>query len=385
MTQEHSLPTAGEYRNEVSPAESSSVMANTSRGTATQPAGELDQVEETTGPPLPQRPAHTQPLPQPFHGQHQQMPYAQHPALPNQQQLIYATPMRPLPKQSQAYIATKLGLTALSSVWGIIIIALTSILLSEGGYVGYVALYSYAIVVASIIWNTSELITYCARLRKDIQRGIHPGAHVALHLIFWLAGILAILLTVSIYLETDYDVRRCEEDNGDYDLYSDYYNCGDVGPTWYYKGTILPVLRAHLAIFVLWLINHFVLFVFACIDTHKRNVLKAAAFIMPIPAGSKVAPGQGMYYPQQPGMQPMQYYPYPVMMQPQAPGAPGAGPQSVSNENQPSQPSQNFTGFYAPASGPVASSSQIQQPPPAQMASGNVRATSPAQNVGQAQ
>jgi hypothetical protein len=366
-TSEQNLPAAEGHRDEG--------MDIISHDPATQRPSELNQTDNgETAPPLPQRPASTrhQPLPQPFYGQHQQV-YVPYTGQPNQQ-FAYAAPVRPLPKQSSAYIATRLGLTVLSSILGIIIIALTSILLSEGTSVASVSLYAYAIVVASIVWNTAELITYCVRLRKQAQRGIHPGAHVGLNLIFWLAGVFAILLTAAIYQGVSYDVQRCESQNDDDDDYSYYsYYCDDYKPFDYYKWNILPVLRALLAIFALWTINHFVLFVLACIDTHKRNVLKPAAFVMPMPAPN-TAPTQAMYYPQQVGtqpMQPMQYYPYPVMVQPQSAHLAGAGSRTTaSNEKQPAQVDQSLTGFYAPASGPST-----------QALPNNTNITSPAQNI----
>ncbi|KAI0458680.1 hypothetical protein F5B21DRAFT_459046 [Xylaria acuta] len=351
-TSEQNLPTTGEHGGEAS---------NTSGDPTTQREsglGQADNVDEA--PPLPQRPSTTHPqvLPQPFFSGQQHV-YAPYTAGQPNQQFAYVNPVRPLPKQSQAYIATRLGLTALSSVWGIIIIALTSVLLSDGGSAANVSFYSYAIVVASIIWNTAELITYCVRLRKEVQRGIHPGAHVGLHLIFWLAGIFAILLTVSVYLSVTYEIRYCEHrDDDDDSYYYGYSYCSQYEPLDYWKWNVLPVLRALLAIFSLWLINHFVLFVLACIDTHKRNSMKPAAFVIP----ANAVPTQSMYYSQQAGvqpMQPLQFYPYPVMMpQPQPAHLAGAESRTpVSNEKQPAQVHQNIAGFYAPPPGPQAGAS----------------------------
>ncbi|KAI1369596.1 hypothetical protein F5Y08DRAFT_98131 [Xylaria arbuscula] len=340
-------------------------------------ASPTDREEESSPPPLPQRPLPTssQPLPQPFHNQAQPvyMPFA---AQPNQQ-LPYATPVRPLPHQTSAYLATRLGVTVLSSIWGIIIIALTSILLSQGGSAASVSIYAYAIVVVSIIWNTAELITYCVRLRKEVQRGIHPGAHVGLHLLFWLAGVLASLLSVGIYVGEASSLASCErgDDDDDYYYYSSSY-CDEYQPYSYYKGNIIPVFRALVAIFILWTINHFVLFVMACIETHKRNSMRPAAFIMPAQAVT-TGPIQGVYYPQVAGMQPqpMQYYPYPIVMQPPPP-AQFSGAQTrtqVTNEKQPAQPYQNIAGFYAPAAGPSA-----------RPASNNASVASPGQEANQA-
>ncbi|KAI1182376.1 hypothetical protein F5B17DRAFT_191802 [Nemania serpens] len=336
---------------------------STSRDPAIQQTSELHEVSNTdrAPPPLPQRPAsiRNQVLPQPFYGQQQPI-YVPYAGQPNQQ-FTYVTPVRPLPKQSSAYIATRLGLTALASVWGIIIIALTSILLSDGGIVSFVSLYAYAIVVASIIWNTAELITYCVRLRKQTQRGIHPGAHVALYLVFWLVGVFALILSVALYVGAEYDVRRCENRSNDDSSTDPYYLnsfCDDFEPMDYYKWNVLPTIRAFLAILALWLINHFVLFVLACIDTHKRNAMKPAAFVMPVTGQNAVVPVQGVYYPQQGGPQPMQYYPYPVMMQPQPTHLAGAQSQApVTNEKQPAQANQPLSGFYAPVPGPSAHAS----------------------------
>ncbi|KAI1155217.1 hypothetical protein F4825DRAFT_84055 [Nemania diffusa] len=376
-TSDQNLPAAGGHGDE---------GLDISHDAATHRASELSQTDNgDTPPPLPHRPASVrhQPLPQPFYGQHQQV-YVPYAGQPNQQ-LTYATPVRPLPKQSSAYIATRLGLTALSSVWGIIIIALTSILLSEGTSAASVSLYAYAIVVASILWNTAELITYCARLRKQAQRGIHPGAHVGLNLIFWLAGVFALLLTVAIYEGVSYDVQRCESsvDDDDDSSFSYYgYYCDEYKPFSYYKWNILPALRALIAIFALWTINHFVLFVLACIDTHKRNALKPAAFVMPMPASNGV-PTQAMYYPQQAATQsmqptqPMQYYPYPIMVQPQSAHLAGAESRTpVSNEKLPAQQQsaqvdRNLAGFYAPASASAPG-------PSAQAVPNNTSVTSPA-------
>ncbi|KAI1755179.1 hypothetical protein F4782DRAFT_438650 [Xylaria castorea] len=337
-TPEQNLPTTEEHGGEAS---------NTSGDSATQRGSELGQASNANEvPPLPQRPStHPQVLPQPFFSQ-QPHAYAPYTGQPNQQ-FAYVNSVRPLPKQSSAYIATRLGLTALSSVWGIIIIALTSILLSDGGIVASVSLYSYAIVVASIIWNTAELITYCVRLRKETQRGIHPGAHVGLHLIFWLAGAFAILLTVSVYLGVAYNIEYCGRKDDEYSSYSGSY-CSDYEPLNYWKWNVLPVIRAHLAIFALWTINHFVLFVLACIETHKRNSMRSTAYIVP----ANAIPAQSIQAGAQP-MQPLQFYPYPVVMpQPQPAHLAGAESQTpASNEKHPAQVQPNLAGFYAPSPG----------------------------------
>ncbi|KAJ2987566.1 hypothetical protein NUW58_g4434 [Xylaria curta] len=335
-TPEQNLPTAGGQTHEAS---------NTSDGSSTQQAVRLSQASNANeAPPLPQRTS-TQPqtvLPQPF-SSHQPL-YVPYAGQPNQQP-AYMMPARPLPKQSSAYIATRLGLTVLSSIWGIIIIALTSILLSSGGNAAAVSLYAYAVVIVSILWNTAELITYCVRLRKEVQRGIHPGAHVGLHLIFWLAGVLSTLLSVTVYVGVARSVQNCER--GDSYAHRTYSYCDYYEPISYYKWNILPVLRALIAIFALWTVNHFVLFVLACIETQKRNLLKPTGYVVPLSA----VPTQGMYYyPQPAGTQSMP----PVLMQPQPAHLAAVEPRNmVSNEKQTTQP-QNLAGFYASVPAPSA-------------------------------
>ncbi|KAI1430178.1 hypothetical protein F5Y12DRAFT_6464 [Xylaria sp. FL1777] len=358
------LPTATGDREEVS---------DTVRDSTTSP---VDRTNAAPTPPQHPTSTHHQPLPQPFHSQNQPV-YIPYTGQPNQQ-FPYSTPIRPLPHLSSAWLATRIALTSLSTIWGIVIVALTSVLVSRGGTAAAVAFYSYVIVAVSILWNAAELITYFVRLRKQVQRGIHPGAHVGLHLLFWIAGVFASLLTISVYLGVASVLQQCEheddEDNNHY-YYDDY--CDEYKPFNNYRDNVLSVVRALFVIFVIWSVNHFVLFVLACIETHKRNSLRSAAFVMP-PQPLNTLPVQGMQYPApvagtQP-MQPVQYYPYPVMMQ--APPMHMMGPESrtqATTEKQPAQAYQNIAGFYAPASGP-----------PAGTSSNNANTSSSAQNTEQA-
>lgn len=69
------------------------------------------------------------------------------------------------------------------------------------------------------MWNAAELITIWARGNK---RGIHPAAHVALHLLIWLgcaavSGVLATLVSLDSGYQTSYDTYY-----GNSDYYSQY-------------------------------------------------------------------------------------------------------------------------------------------------------------------
>ncbi|CAJ2514178.1 Uu.00g022970.m01.CDS01 [Anthostomella pinea] len=425
MAQDQTEHEARDDEPTISPVESSNHPIHSTRDNATAPTPatsssqpqQADMDDGEAAPPLPKRPARAvdqqQPLPPPHH-QHQQqhqMPYAPYPYPPQQQQqpYPYAQPMRPLPRMSQPYIATKLGLTVLSSVVAIIIIALASTFLSENGDANAISYYAFPIAAAAIIWNTAELITYCVRLRKHAQRGIHPGAHVGLHLCFWIACVFAVLLTVSIYYSENSTIQDCEnpsddEDGGGYygssyhrSSYSSY--CDEYQPADYYKWIYLPTLRALIAMFALATIIHFVLFVLACIDTHKRNLLKHAGVAMPYPTAA--APAPGMYYAAAPppGMVPMQYYQYAPMPPPQqahmapgsapAPGAPAPQPQDPKGKET-AQSYQNLAGFYAPAPVPApvspATRQMEQRSAPGQASSSDEKVTpaEPAQTAGPA-
>ncbi|KAH9891432.1 hypothetical protein F4778DRAFT_334406 [Xylariomycetidae sp. FL2044] len=363
-----------------SPAQSSGHPARASGETAISPVSAPNQPtraaeeEEAPPPPLPTRPtesAHARHHPHQPPAHPQQTPYVPYPHYPTPPCPAVQT-ARVLPPMTQRYVATKLGLTVLSSILGIIIIALSCIFLSARGPAEFVYMYALPIVVAAIVWNTAELITYCVRLRRETQRGIHPGAHVALHLLFWLACALAVLLTVTIFTSSRSQVESCrryyEDDDEDVSYYNGGYSryyCDDLSTKSlrdYYEWNYLPILRALIAMFCLATLNHFALFVLACIDTHRRNLMRPAGMVfppqpMPMPAmyyGPPGPPPPGMvpYYPM--GMMPPQQAhmpwapaPYPVPMSgAQEPNSQGKGPAQAHNY-------QSLAGFYGPASAPA--------------------------------
>ncbi|KAI0111782.1 hypothetical protein F4814DRAFT_450459 [Daldinia grandis] len=292
-----------------------------------------DQPEEPVNggvPPLPARPAgtstaqprspaHQQPLPQPY----PQYPSPYGPYAYPPQSYPCAQPVRVLPPYSKSWTATKLVLTVLSTIFAIVILALSCAFLGDDGDAEGMALYALPISIAAILWNGAELITLGIRSRSDVKRGIPPGAHVALHLCFWLACVFAVLITVSISLSVQATIRECaEEEIERYSLYS-YSYCRRHDFELYSNGAYLPMIRAVAAFFALATIDHFILFVMACIDTHKRNMTRPAGVVLPpmLSAG-------GMYYPPPPPPGTTPYYPYPVPMQPlpQPPQQSQAGP-----------------------------------------------------------
>ncbi|KAI0840798.1 hypothetical protein F5Y06DRAFT_261798 [Hypoxylon sp. FL0890] len=282
--------------------------------------------------------ASQQPAPQPP----SQLPYAPYPYQP----YAYPQPVRILPQYSKSWTVSKLILAIFLIIVAIIILALSCVFLGEDGDAQWSAAYALPITILSILWNGAELITFAVRSRKDMKRGIHPGAHVGLHLCFWLACVFAVLITVGLDVSVQSILNNCtEETNNSYSYYSYCDDYGYSNPS-YMNGTYLPMLRAMAALFCLMTIIHFILFVMACIDTHKRNLLQPAGIVMP------AAPPAGMYCPPPPppGAAP---YPYAMPVPPQQahfappPNVPGAVEQKTQT-NPGAQNYQNLAGFYAP-------------------------------------
>lgn len=244
---------------------------------------------------------------------------------------------------------SKLIITIASTISSIIILALASALLAEQENEG-ISYYALPISIAMILWNGAELITLGVRWRRGIKRGIHPGAHVGLHLCLWIVCVFGILLSVFMVLSVESAVMECADDDDNTSSYSRRYcSMYRYGNTSYMNGTYLPLIRAVTAFFCLSGLSHFVLFVLACVETHKRNLMRPAGVVMP-PA----PPPGAMYFPPtiQNGAAP--YYPYPMPMAPQQAygvpptNAPGAGTGNNTGQNPTSQNYQNYAGFYAP-------------------------------------
>ncbi len=68
------------------------------------------------------------------------------------------------------------------------------------------------------IWQTAEFITLCARR----NRGIHPGAHVGLHLVIWLGS------AIDGGFLTTFMIGQSVCDDG-YDYYCQNYNSNYLG------------------------------------------------------------------------------------------------------------------------------------------------------------
>ncbi|KAK7755552.1 hypothetical protein SLS62_002486 [Diatrype stigma] len=357
----------------------------------------------SNGQSTPHTQAMQQPLPQPY-PHHQQLPYAPyHPQAPPQPYPSYAQPARVLPPYNQTWTISKLVLTGLSLCWAVVLLALAlsiSIKRSYGPGVG-LALYAAPVQIIVIVWNIAELITFLVRSLKRkgtagaeaSRRGIHPGAHIAMHLLFWLACVFGIFMSLLMLSSAESHMEYCAENDEDDDTsvsISSYRGSSSVSSSSSSSycdeyadayAAYTPGLRAVLAMWCLAIITHFVLFVLACIDTHQRNRLRPAGVVFAAPGG---APYVAQPLPPPQGMFPVPYYPQQqqqAYMNP-ASAAPHDGkqqPYQIPQHNY-----QNLTGFYAPppvsAQAPARTPAQAapQQPGPSVPDGGDEITSAPA-------
>ncbi|KAI6592771.1 hypothetical protein MCOR04_003452 [Pyricularia oryzae] len=119
--------------------------------------------------------------------------------------------------------------------------------------------------ILSFVWQVAEFITLA--VRKD--RGIHPGAHVGLHLVLWLGYIVG---ATYAGLEVQSLDRYNREPYRSNRYYGSRYNYDNE------EAEVQAALKrafsfqmAILVFAVMLIIAHLTLFVRACIETHRRN------------------------------------------------------------------------------------------------------------------
>ncbi|UNI23769.1 hypothetical protein JDV02_009569 [Purpureocillium takamizusanense] len=178
---------------------------------------------------------------------------------------------------------------------------------SYSGLLG--TLVSVPIFGVALIWSLAEMIT---RATTHWGPGIHPGAHVGVCLILWIAAVIAGGCCATVVGIADADCDSSYRSSYRYYDESCYY-----GRT---RGRFLGLAILLLVLFV----AEFVLFVGGCIDTHKRNKARAGAPVM-IVAQPGMYPQAMMQQQQQqqqqqhPPQQPMsqQYFAPPQAYHPQ--------------------------------------------------------------------
>ena len=167
--------------------------------------------------------------------QNQQLPPPQQAyAAPQQQQQFQAIP-GPAPMVSSR--GWQIAKVVLHSLVAVLDVAVVGMLISVAVHYPSEAaalVWTMPQVGVSLCWAAAELITVCARRGR---RGIHPGAHVALHLLLWLGLCVAVALNAILFAAWSL--------YGDYYDYYDYYYYDDVDSGY------LVVMKALIAFLVL--------------------------------------------------------------------------------------------------------------------------------------
>ncbi|KAK1847978.1 hypothetical protein CCHR01_09412 [Colletotrichum chrysophilum] len=191
---------------------------------------------------------------------------------------------RVIPYSKPWHIA-KIVMRCSDIVFSLIVIGISAYVLTIAFSGGAFYVMSWLPAAVGIIWDTAELITICAR---GGRRGIHPGAHVGLHLIFWLCFAAAVGLQGTYIYFRDVD---------------DYYYSYSSRRQSFFRTKVVPMQNTITAFTALLLINHFILFVRACVETNQRNS-RPPVFMVPVnappPMQSQAVAGSYVPYPHQP-------------------------------------------------------------------------------------
>ncbi|TLD03511.1 uncharacterized protein PgNI_11674 [Pyricularia grisea] len=131
----------------------------------------------------------------------------------------------------------------------------------------YTFVFCIPVAILSFCWQAAEFITVAKR--KD--RGIHPGAHVGMHLVIWLGYIVsAVWCGFEVQLLDHYN--RYPYDG----YYSSRVSASDI-QAGYKQAFSFQV--ALLVFVVMLIIAHFTMFVRACVETHRRNKQLRAVYV----------------------------------------------------------------------------------------------------------
>ncbi|KAL6703889.1 hypothetical protein ACN47E_008925 [Coniothyrium glycines] len=284
---------------------------------------------------------------------------------------------------SDRYWKFKLGLATVLIITGLIGVGCFGWIISSNpantySYYGYDSYWStwpsFVTWAVSIIWCSICIATFLTR-----KRPVHPGVRVAIDLLLWLGFIVTVMFAVLALLELldwghygdisdgiyssssssnqgDYVLqsnntwvweqdssyitiaRSCNSTSSYYSDLPDFKNCEEqdafINKLWQSKGHRASVMTTGVVCQCFGLLLHFILFVWACVDTHRYNRSKISkdaeklaagivqtmiqnGAVVPPPGQAHVRPdvGHGFYYqlpPQQVHMSQQNY------MQPQA-------------------------------------------------------------------
>ncbi|OHE91434.1 hypothetical protein CORC01_13253 [Colletotrichum orchidophilum] len=222
-------------------------------------------------------------------------------------------PQREIPF-NRTWHLVKIVLRGFNIAFGVIIIGISVALVMYSFSSSFYLIFSGFPAAAAICWDTTELITICAR---GGRRGIHPGAHVGLHLLFWLVFMVS----------TGWEAANV------------YFR--DDPRSWVYSsGQITSMQDAVLAFTALLFLSNFTLFVRACVECKQRNVRPPPVYMVPVVGPPPMQPA-GSY-------QPYPYSPQQASFQPQYDKGQMAGA-NIDTTEMAAQPGPDGT-YYGPGS-----------------------------------
>ncbi|KAI1134435.1 hypothetical protein F5Y05DRAFT_406578 [Hypoxylon sp. FL0543] len=202
------------------------------------------------------------------------------------------------PASSRPWQLAKVALQCTSLACCVIMFGLSASTTWQGG--SGVGILTVPIAIAIAVWTIAELVTLFVRRKDAPGRGIHPGAHVGVQLILFLALILAVFYSCELWRSVERSIEPCNEwtrdpkhpnwvtqnttrtdDGGGLRVSTSSYYCPES-----YRNTVNdPSYRSAVQAIIafcalLWAI-HFTLFVRACVETQRRNSESPVMMVYP--------------------------------------------------------------------------------------------------------
>ncbi|KAI0831017.1 hypothetical protein F5Y06DRAFT_203777 [Hypoxylon sp. FL0890] len=153
-----------------------------------------------------------------------------------------------------------------------------------------VGILTVPIAIAIAVWTIAELVTLFIRRKNAPGRGIHPGAHVGVQLILFLALILAVFYSCMLWKSIQRSIEPCNEWSrdpkhpnwvtqnttetdvgGGLHISTSSYYCPESYRNRVNDLSYRSAVQAIIAFCTLLWGIHFVLFVRACVETQRRN------------------------------------------------------------------------------------------------------------------
>ncbi|KAI1807245.1 hypothetical protein F4811DRAFT_43224 [Daldinia bambusicola] len=120
------------------------------------------------------------------------------------------------PLSSRKWQIAKIALQSASLAFCVIVIGISAGTTWGGGY--GLGILTVPVAAAMAAWTIAELVTLLVRRRREKERGspasgrgIHPGAHVGVQLVIFLAMIYVLFYACMLWISVQRSVVRCNE------------------------------------------------------------------------------------------------------------------------------------------------------------------------------